>query len=112
MRVAVLADIHGNLAAAEAVMEDIQRQSPDYIVAAGDLAMRGSHPAETIDLLVDRCDALLMGNTDAYIAGIYLAGAYREPEHWKSELLAWTRDQLGADRIKLLAELPFAARYS
>jgi hypothetical protein len=112
MRVAVLADIHGNLAAAEAVMEDIQRQSPDYIVAAGDLAMRGSHPAETVDLLVDRCDALLMGNTDAYLAGLYLAGAYREPEHWKTELLQWTRDQLGPERLKLMGELPFSVRYS
>ena len=112
MRVAILADIHGNLAAAEAVMEDIQRQAPDFIVAAGDLAMRGSHPAETVDLLVDRCDALLMGNTDAYLANLYLAGAYRETEHWKTELLHWTRDQLGPERLKLMAELPFSARYS
>lgn len=112
MRVAVLADIHGNLAACEAVLEDIQRQAPDYIVAAGDLAMRGSHPAETVDLLVDRCDALLMGNTDAYLAGIYLAGAYREAEHWKTELLQWTREQLGSERLKLLGELPFSVRYS
>ncbi len=112
MRVAVLADIHGNLAACEAVMDDIQRQSPDFIVAAGDLAMRGSHPAETVDLLVDRCDALLMGNTDAYLAGIYLAGAYREPEHWKTELLQWTREQLGPVRLKALGELPFSVRYS
>jgi predicted phosphodiesterase len=112
MRVAVLADIHGNLAAAEAVMEDIERQSPDYIVAAGDLAMRGSHPAETVDLLADRCDALLMGNTDAYLAGIYLSGAYREVDHWKTELLHWTRDQLGSQRIATLASMPFSMRYS
>lgn len=112
MRVAVLADIHGNLPACEAVMEDIERQSPDYIVAAGDLAMRGSHPAETVDLLADRCDALLMGNTDAYIAGLYLAGAYREAEHWKTDLLAWTRDQMGSERIAKLASMPFSVRYS
>jgi predicted phosphodiesterase len=112
MRVAVLADIHGNLAAAEAVMEDIERQSPDFIVAAGDLAMRGSHPAETVDLLVDKCDALLMGNTDAYLADLYLAGAYREAEHWKTELLNWTRDQLGAERLDRMRQMPFSVRYS
>lgn len=112
MRVAVLADIHGNLAACEAVMDDIQRQSPDFVVAAGDLAMRGSHPAETVDLLVERCDALLMGNTDAYLANLYLAGAYREADHWKTELLEWTRAQLGPERLKLLGELPFSVRYS
>ncbi len=112
MRVAVLADIHGNLAAAEAVLEDIKQQAPDYIVAAGDLAMRGSHPAETVDLLFTECDALLMGNTDAYLAGLYLHGAYREAEHWKTELLQWTRDQLGAERLEKLKSLPFSVRYS
>ena len=112
MRVAVLADIHGNLAAAEAVIEDIERQAPDYIVAAGDLALRGSHPAETVDLLLDRCDALLMGNTDAYLTDMYLSGAYREPEHWKTELLGWTRDQLGPQRLAAMTNLAFSVRYS
>lgn len=112
MRVAVLADIHGNVAAAEAVLADIAKEAPDYVVAAGDLAMRGAHPAETVDLLVEKCDALLMGNTDAYLANLYLSGAYREPEHWKTELLHWTREQLGAARIEHLGALPFSVRYS
>ena len=111
MRVAVLADIHGNLPAVEAVLEDIKRQSPDFICAAGDLALRGPYPAETVDCLEDACDVMLMGNTDCYIAGNYLGGAYREPEHWKSELLAWTRDQLGEARSKKLGELPFSTRF-
>lgn len=112
MRVAVLADIHGNLPAAEAVLEDIRRQSPDYVVAAGDLALRGSHPAETMDLLESRCHALLMGNTDAYLAEMYLNGAYQERDHWKTELLVWTREQLGPQRLSRLATLPFSVRYS
>ncbi len=112
MRVAVLADIHGNLPALEAVLEDIARTAPDYVVAAGDLAMRGGHPRETVQLLLDRCDALLMGNTDCYIAGNYLGGAYREKEHWKSDLLAWTRDQLGSELVARLGQLPFSIRYS
>ncbi len=112
MRVAVLADIHGNLPACEAVLEDIKRQSPDYIVAAGDLALRGAHPAEVVDLVFDTCDAWLMGNTDAYLAGNYLGGAYREREHWKTELLTWTRAQLGEERVKKLGEMPFSVRYS
>lgn len=112
MRVAILADIHGNLPACEAVLEDIAREKPDYVVAAGDLALRGAHPRETVDLLVDRCDALLMGNTDCYISGNYLGGAYRDREHWKTALLDWTRDQLGPDLVKKMGELPFAVRYS
>ena len=96
MRVAILADIHGNLPACEAVLDDIKKQSPAAIVAAGDLDMRGAHPRETVDLLFDRCTAWLMGNTDCYIAGNYLGGAYHVREHWKTDLLHWTRNQLGA----------------
>jgi predicted phosphodiesterase len=112
MRVAILADIHGNLPACEAVLEDVARQKPDFIVAAGDLALRGAHPRETVQLLLDRCHILLMGNTDCYIAGSYLGGAYREPEHWKAELLLWTRDQMGPELCRRLGELPFSVRYT
>lgn len=112
MRVAILSDTHGNLPATEAVLEDIARQSPDYIVAAGDLALRGAHPRETVELLFDRCHALVMGNTDAYIAGHYLSGAYREPLHWKHNLLAWTREQLGPELVQRMGQLPFSVRYT
>jgi predicted phosphodiesterase len=112
MRVAVLADIHGNLPACEAVLEDIQRMTPDYVVAAGDLCLRGAHPKETLELLQSRCHALLMGNTDCYIAGNYLGGAYREKDHWKRDLLQWTREQLGGEQVAKLGSLPFAVRYS
>jgi predicted phosphodiesterase len=36
MRIAVLADIHGNLPALEAVQEDMRSQSPDLVLLAGD----------------------------------------------------------------------------
>ena len=112
MRVAILSDTHGNLPAAEAVLEDIAKQAPDYIVAAGDLALRGAHPRETVELLESRCDAVLMGNTDCYLSGNYLGGAYREPAHWKRNLLEWTRDQLGPALCARLGQLPFSVRYS
>lgn len=112
MRVAILADIHGNLPACEAVLEDIARNGADAVVAAGDLALRGAHPRETVELLFDRCQSVLMGNTDCYIAGNYLGGAYREREHWKRDLLTWTRDQLGPEWTRKLGELPFSVRFS
>ena len=112
MRVAILADIHGNLPACEAVLADIARCGADVVVAAGDLALRGAHPRETVELLFDRCQSVLIGNTDCYIAGNYLGGAYREREHWKRDLLQWTRDQLGPEWTRRLGELPFSVRYS
>src|SRR5437868_15417503 len=50
MRVAVIADVHGNLPALEAVLEEIERERPDVIVSCGDVAS-GPMPTETIDVL-------------------------------------------------------------
>jgi len=50
MRVAALADIHGNLPALEAVLREVEREQPDLIVFCGDVAS-GPMPSETIDLL-------------------------------------------------------------
>ena len=112
MRVAILADIHGNLPACEAVLADVAQHGADAVVAAGDLVLRGAHPRETLELLLGRCNALLIGNTDAYVAGVYLGGAYREREHWKTELLEWTREQLGPELVQRLGQLPFSVRYT
>src|SRR5262249_7612161 len=44
-------------------------------------------------------------------AGKYGGGAYGEREHWKRDLLQWTRDQLGPEWTRRLGELPFSVRY-
>jgi predicted phosphodiesterase len=50
MRVAVLADIHGNLPALEAVLDEVDAAGVDQVVLLGDIAL-GPLPAETLDLL-------------------------------------------------------------
>ncbi|WP_433204628.1 metallophosphoesterase family protein [Dactylosporangium sp. CS-047395] len=50
MRVAVLADIHANLPALEAVLADVDARGADRIVLLGDIA-GGPLPAETLDRL-------------------------------------------------------------
>ena len=64
MRVAVISDIHGNLPALEAVLEEIRREKPDLIVSCGDVAS-GPMPAETIDVLRGLPNArFVRGNAD------------------------------------------------
>ena len=50
LRVAAIADIHGNLPALEAVLEEVRREQPDLILVCGDVAS-GPMPAQTIDVL-------------------------------------------------------------
>src|SRR3954453_20855618 len=48
-RLAVLVDIHGNLAALEAVLRDIKRQRPDQIAVLGDHVFHGPRPADVVE---------------------------------------------------------------
>ena len=109
---AVIADIHGNLPALEAVLADIDRQKPDHIVAAGDLALRGPFPKECVELIRARCHSVIIGNTDAYLAGNYLQKSYQEPQHWKTHLLEWSRAELGEETLAWMRGLPFSLRFS
>src|SRR5262245_7991744 len=52
MRVAVLYDIHGNLPALEAVLDEIRREGVDRIVVGGDV-IPGPMPRETLRRLLD-----------------------------------------------------------
>ncbi|MGA2539048.1 MAG: metallophosphoesterase [Terracidiphilus sp.] len=53
MRTAIVSDIHGNLTAFEAVLEDLRQTAPDLILHGGDLAQGGARPAEIVDLIRD-----------------------------------------------------------
>jgi putative phosphoesterase len=50
MRVAALADVHGNAPALAAVLEEVEREAPDLVVFCGDLTW-GSLPQETLELV-------------------------------------------------------------
>jgi len=65
MRVALLSDIHGNLPALEAVLEDLP--PVDSVVCAGDIVGYNPWPAECVNLIQDVCDAVVMGNHDRMV---------------------------------------------
>lgn len=64
MRIAILADIHGNLTALDAVLADLRQQKPDVVYHGGDLAFGGCNPAEVIDCIVQAGWKGVLGNTD------------------------------------------------
>src|SRR6185295_11625036 len=64
MRIAVLADIHGNLRALEAVRVDLAKRSPDVIVNLGDHVSGPLQAAATADLLMDQRYIHIRGNHD------------------------------------------------
>jgi predicted phosphodiesterase len=65
MRVAALADVHGNAPALEAVLAEVEREQPDLIVSCGDLTW-GPLPRESLALLEPWRDRVLFvrGNSE------------------------------------------------
>lgn len=72
MRVAVLADVHGNAPALEAVLAEVAREQPDRIVFLGDLTW-GSFPAETLALVAPLADqaVFIRGNAERDLVAFY-----------------------------------------
>ena len=64
MRIAVFADVHGNLLALEAVLADIASRSPDVTVNLGDCLSGPLQAAATADLLMSRDFLTIRGNHD------------------------------------------------
>lgn len=62
MRIAVISDVHGNLPALRAVLDDIRGRGCDAIANLGDLASGPLWPAETLALLMDLPAVTIRGN--------------------------------------------------
>jgi predicted phosphodiesterase len=104
-RICVLSDIHGNVHGLQAVLRAARAGGCDGFVVAGDIAAHGPTPCESVDLIRGLGCLVVRGNTDRYLAeGTAPAPGTRDPEQAIS--LAWTRDQLGRDRLRYLGDLP------
>jgi predicted phosphodiesterase len=69
MRIAILSDIHANLPALEAVLEDVDGTDPEEIWCLGDVVGYGAQPDECTDLVRERCSLSLVGNHDLAVLG-------------------------------------------
>ena len=114
MRLAVVSDVHGNLAALEAVVADLRAMSPDLVVQAGDLAALGPRPAEVVDRIRELGWLGVVGNTDEMLwdGSIEAEQRSRAPKlrSWLDVLFGvlapWASERLGEDRLAWLGSLP------
>ena len=114
MRVAAIYDIHANLPALEAVLEDIRQAHVDRIVVGGDV-LPGPMPRETITCLLDLDVPVqfIHGNGDrevlAQMAGTETDWYRTAPEQWR-EPVRWAAGQLHPEHERLLASWPATLR--
>jgi diadenosine tetraphosphatase ApaH/serine/threonine PP2A family protein phosphatase len=104
MRYAILADIHANLEAFEAVREDIkQRGGVDEIWCLGDIVGYGPNPRECLELLRQEPHICLAGNHDWAAVGKIDTSDFNPDA---AAACQWTAKQLTQDDIDYLSRLP------
>ena len=70
MTIALIADIHGNLAALESVLDALRAEPTDQIVCLGDVAATGPQPREVLRRLRELECPVVMGNADAELLDV------------------------------------------
>ena len=112
MRYALLSDIHANLSALEAVLEDVRtRRGVDAIYHLGDLVGYAPWPNEVVALLDRSGIPGVAGNYDSTVATDYkhCGCRYEDPaqEALSHQSYAWTRAHVSAETKRALGALPF-----
>lgn len=106
-RLAVLADIHGNLPALEAVLADLQQYDVDGVIVAGDLVGGGPQSVEVIRLLRSLRAWMIRGNSENYFLD-YDSG--KSPDGWYTSyqwaVMRWSYHSLDRETLDFIASLP------
>lgn len=98
-RLALISDVHGNLTALEAVLDDIAGRGIRRVLNLGDVAGKGPRGAAAVDRCREVCEVTVRGNWDDALprVGDDAPAATR-----------WWRDQLRPDQRDWLTSLPLS----
>lgn len=103
MKIAVFSDIHGNLKALKAVLEQIKEKHPDVIVFLGDIFQRGNEEIECLELLRANGIICLKGNCELYAA----YGVDIDPDvEYLREYYDGVRKKLTDEQMQFIKQMP------
>jgi len=103
MRIALISDLHANLEATNAVLREIDRIKPDYVLCLGDLIGYGPNPDEVVQIIRERGYDTVIGNHDSILTGNVAFNHFREPN---KSLLKKSVDLLSHDNRTWLQTRP------
>jgi putative phosphoesterase len=101
-RIGIIADIHGNLPAFEAVIAALKAERVETVVCLGDVAATGPYPREVLTRLRELNGPVVMGNADAALLDTGRPPPKDEDARRYGEIDDWCRAQLIADDIDYL----------
>jgi predicted phosphodiesterase len=102
LRVAVISDVHGNLPALEAVLEEAGTAGFDELWCLGDIVGYGARPRECLALVRERAAICLAGNHDLVVSGVLDIDQFTAEAGVAAR---WTRTVLTPDELEFLASL-------
>lgn len=103
MKIAVISDIHSNLEALTAALEEIKRREVEAIYCLGDIVGYGADPGPCVDLVREHCAGVVRGNHDEAVA--LQQGLSWLPSDGR-EAAIHNRANLTPDQLAYLAGLP------
>jgi putative phosphoesterase len=114
MRIAVIGDVHANLPALRAVIDDVARIGADALYCVGDVVGRGPHPNEVVDELRRLEIPTVQGNWDEAVGmdrdQTGAAWATGQAEADGNDSMRWTADTLTEENKSWLRQLPPSIR--
>jgi putative phosphoesterase len=102
MRIALIADIHGNLFPLEAVVRDIRHRDVQATVCLGDTVTVGNQPLEVLELLKELKCSCIMGNHDEAILYPQKATELNIPAELVRSL-EWTLKRITKEEIEFIS---------
>jgi putative phosphoesterase len=106
MRLAILADIHGNIPALEAALKEIEKDVVDGFIVAGDM-VAGPNPVEVINHLRELNASMIRGNNESYILRFASGEA---PDWWRTahqwSFMHWNYRRMDDDTLDFIKALP------
>ncbi len=101
MKYAIISDIHANIEALQAVIDDA-REQVDTFVCLGDIVGYNASPSECLNLVQELCEVIIVGNHDQATCG---TRTYDDFNPYAQEAINWTKEQLTPDDLTYLADL-------
>jgi predicted phosphodiesterase len=102
MQVAIISDVHGNLPALEAVLEDVGRSDPEEVWCLGDVVGYGADPDACASLLADYVELCLAGNHDLVVRGDLSISHFTRDARIAAR---WTADTISPQTLEFLKDL-------
>ncbi|HEU5440176.1 MAG TPA: metallophosphoesterase family protein [Ktedonobacterales bacterium] len=103
MRTAIIADMHGNLVALDAVLAEIRAEGVEQVVCLGDVAATGPQPAQVLARLRELGCPQVMGNADAFLLEPTVTADAQDQQRKIEEIDVWCAGQLSEEDRAFLA---------